>query len=55
VRYMDGIVGEVFDEDDMGTVEIEGGDAGEGEDSENGEMSSGELGSKKRKKGDKAT
>ena len=26
MRYMDGIVGEVFDEDDMGTVEIEGGE-----------------------------
>jgi len=54
VRYMDGIVGEVFDEDEMGTDEIEGGDVGEGEDSENGKMGSGELGSKKRKKGDKA-
>jgi ribosome biogenesis protein UTP30 len=54
VRYMDGIVGGVFDEDEMGTAEIEGGDVGEGEDCENGEMGSGELGSKKRKKGDKA-
>ncbi|XP_062164354.1 uncharacterized protein LOC133871030 [Alnus glutinosa] len=54
VRYMDGIVGEVFNEDEMGTDEIEGGDVGEGEDRENGKMGSGELGSKKRKKGDKA-
>jgi ribosome biogenesis protein UTP30 len=55
VRYMDGAVGEVLDEDEMGTTnEIEGRDVGEGEDSENGEIVSGELGSKKRKKGDKA-
>lgn len=53
VRYMDGNVGEVIDEDEAGNDENEGGDVGEGEDSENAELDIGELGSKKRRKGDK--
>ncbi|XP_041005091.1 ribosomal L1 domain-containing protein 1-like [Juglans microcarpa x Juglans regia] len=50
VRYMDGNVGEVIHEDEVGRDEIEGGDVG---DSENGEMDFVESGDKKRKKGDK--
>ncbi|KAG2708935.1 hypothetical protein I3760_05G216600 [Carya illinoinensis] len=50
VKYMDGNVGEVIHEDEVGSDEIEGGDVGDGE---NGEMDLGESGNKKRKKGDK--
>ncbi|KAF5480720.1 hypothetical protein F2P56_001444 [Juglans regia] len=50
VRYMDGNVGEVIHEDEVGRDEIEGGDVG---DSENGEMDIVESVDKKRKKGDK--
>ncbi|GMY25064.1 putative ribosome biogenesis protein C8F11.04 [Fagus crenata] len=51
VRYMDLNVGEVFDEDELGSDKDE--DVSDLQDSENAEMGSGELGRKKRKKGDK--
>ncbi|KDO60932.1 hypothetical protein CISIN_1g014066mg [Citrus sinensis] len=56
VRYMDSTIGEVLDEDELGSDDDGEGDVGEsedGEDSEDGKMSSGDILGKKRKKGDK--
>lgn len=55
VRYMDSVIGEVLDEDELGSDDDGEGDFGESEDGEDGKMGSGDILGKKRKKGNKET